>query len=235
MNETPELTRFGTTPFDPQQARRNMIEQQVRPWDVHDPAVLELLELVPRHRFVAPHLAALAYVDFEMPLLVGGRATGQTMFPPRVEARLLQEVALRPHERVLEIGAGSGYMAALAAHRAQTVWTIEIDPELAKLAARKLAAAGIHNAHVLTADGLAGLPEHAPFDVILVSGAMSTIAPALLDQLAPGGRLAAIVGRAPAMQAQICIRKGDGVQCRTLFETLAAPLRGAEASRGFRF
>lgn len=242
MNTSPDLAsaRGGQPPGEPsgdvEQARRNMIEQQIRTWEVLDPAILDLLLRVPREQFVPPHLRSLAFADFELPLNIDGVVTGETMFAPKVEARLLQELGIHPHERVLEIGTGSGYMAALAAHRAQTVWTVEIDPRLAAFGAANLSRCGVRNAHVETGDGAQGWAGHAPYDVIIVSGSLPVIPAALLAQLKPGGRLAAIVGAAPAMEAQIVTRTtGDSYEILPLFETVAKPLRNAQHPSAFRF
>ena len=142
--------------YELEEARRNMIEQQIRPWEVLDANILELLIHVPREQFVPPHLRSLAFVDFELPLNIDGVASGETMLAPKVEARLLQELGIHANEKVLEIGTGSGYMAALAAHRAQTVWSVEIDPRLAAFASANLARAGVRNAHVEVGDGAQG-------------------------------------------------------------------------------
>jgi protein-L-isoaspartate(D-aspartate) O-methyltransferase len=243
MNSSPEISAGpdgGPAAADAaalvEQARHNMIEQQIRTWEVLDPAVLELLQRVPREQFVPAHLRSLAFVDFELPLNVDGVVSGETMFAPKVEARFLQELGIHPHERVLEIGTGSGYMAALAAHRAQTVWSIEIDPRLAAFGAANLARAGVRNAHVEVGDGARGWAAHAPYDVIIVSGSLPFIPDALRAQLKPGGRLAAIVGRAPAMHAQIVTRTtADSFEVLPLFETQAKPLRNALHVSNFRF
>jgi protein-L-isoaspartate(D-aspartate) O-methyltransferase len=217
-------------------ARHNMIEQQIRTWRVLDPSVLELLATVPRERFVPPHLRSLAFADFELPLNVDGAATGETMLAPKVEARILQELHLGPRETVLEIGTGSGYMAALAAHKAQTVWTVEIDPRLQAFGAANLTRAGVRNAHVESGDGARGWPAHAPYDAIIVSGALPVVPAELLAQLKVGGRLAAIVGRAPAMQAQIVTRRSrEHVETQSLFETVTRTLRNASGPSAFRF
>ena len=241
-NMSPELgkplggTHDSAAMGDVEQARRNMIEQQIRTWEVLDPAVLDLLLRVPRERFVPPHLRSLAFVDFELPLNVDGVVSGETMFAPKVEARLLQELGIHSHERVLEIGTGSGYMAALAAHRAQTVWTVEIDPRLAAFGAANLARAGVRNAHVEIGDGAQGWAAHAPYDVIIVSGSLPEVPASMLAQLKPGGRIAAIVGTAPAMHAQIITRTtADDVEVLPLFETEARRLRNARQPSTFRF
>ena len=195
-----------------EQARFNMIEQQIRPWDVLDANVLHLLAVVKREDFVPAAHKALAFVDMEIPLnsaLDDAIRLGQCMLAPRVEARLLQDVAVQKHEKVLEVGAGSGYMAALLAHRAQRVISLEIDPTLGQMARANLQKAGIHNAEVRQADGAKGAPAEGPFDVIVLSGSVAEIPHALLDQLKVGGRLAAIVGEEPVMRATIVTRVSD--------------------------
>ena len=218
-----------------EQARFNMIEQQIRPWDVLNLGVLELLAVVKREDFVPPAHRALAFVDTEVPLSssTGGQ---QCMLAPKVEARLLQELAVHKHERVLEIGAGSGYMAALLAHKAQQVTTLEIDPELAAFATANLRRAGATNVTVVQADGAAGLTGDGPFDVILLSGSVAEVPQALLSQLKVGGRLAAIVGSAPVMRAVLITRTGDqGLERRVLFDTVAQRLSGFPEPTRFHF
>ena len=193
-----------TLPASIEQARFNMIEQQIRPWDVLDPKVLELLSVVKREDFVPEAHKALAFVDMEIPL--GG---GQCMLAPRVEARLVQEAAPQPHQKVLEVGTGSGYMAALLAGSALTVVTLEIDPQLAAQARANLKKAGITNVEVREADGAKGLPGEAPFDVILLSGSVAEVPQALLSQLKIGGRLVAVVGGEPMMRATVVTRTGE--------------------------
>ena len=190
-------------------ARFNMIEQQIRPWDVLDTSVLHLLALVKREEFVPSAHKALAFVDMEIPL-----QGGQVMLAPRVEARMLQDVAVQKHEKVLEIGAGSGYMAALLAHRAQRVISLEINPELVAMARANLQKAGIHNAEVRHGDGAKGVPVEGPFDVIMLSGSVAEVPQALLAGLKVGGRLAAIVGDEPMMRATFVTRVSD-TECRT--------------------
>lgn len=195
-----------------EQARFNMIEQQIRPWDVLDTEVLHLLSVVKREDFVPLAHKALAFVDMEIPLRgtpEQAQALGQCMLAPRVEARMLQDLAVRKHEKVLEIGAGSGYMAALLAHRAQRVITLEIEPELLTQARVNLQKAGIHNADVLLADGAKGLPDQGPFDVIVLSGSVAEVPGALLAQLKIGGRLMTIVGELPIMRATLITRIND--------------------------
>lgn len=222
--------------MDYERARFNMIEQQVRTWDVLDQSVLDLLEIVRRERFVPPQFAALAFADTDLPLTIDGAATGEVMFSPKVEARLLQELAIRPHERVLEIGTGSGYMAALAAHKGQHVLSIEIDPLLAAFAIANLARAGIRNVEVERGDGALGWPQRAPYDVIIVSGGLPLLPDELRAQLRVGGRLTAIVGEPPSMEAQIVTRvTEDDYEIVNLYETSARPLRNARRPSAFKF
>jgi protein-L-isoaspartate(D-aspartate) O-methyltransferase len=210
-----------------EQARFNMIEQQIRPWDVLDPDVLELLALVRREDFVPAQHRALAFVDREVPL-----PNGQSMLAPKVEARMLQELALQRHERALEIGAGSGYMAALLAHRAQHVTTMEVDAQLARLAAENLKKAWITNASVLPADASRVVAEGGPFDAIVLSGSVAELPRMILAQLKDGGRLVGIVGQRPIMRAVLVTRSGDGFSTVELFDTVATRLQGfGEPSR----
>lgn len=214
-----------------EQARFNMIEQQIRPWDVLNLGVLELLAVVKREDFVPPEYRALAFVDTEVPL-----PGGQCMLAPRVEARLLQELDVRKHERVLEIGAGSGYMAALLAHKAQQVSSLEIDAALARFATANLQRAGVTNADVVHADGSAAPAADGPFDVIVLSGSVAEVPQMLLSQLKVGGRLAAIVGFEPVMRAVLITRTGDqGLERRVLFDTVAQRLRGFDEPTRFHF
>ena len=190
-------------------ARFNMIEQQIRPWDVLDTTVLHLLALVKREDFVPLAHKALAFVDMEVPL-----PGGQCMLAPRVEARMLQDLAVQRHEKVLEIGAGSGYMAALLAHQAQRVISLEINANLVAMARSNLQKAGIHNAEVRHGDGSKGAPIEGPFDVIVLSGSVAEVPQTLLAALKVGGRLAAVVGDEPMMRATFVTRVSD-TECRT--------------------
>lgn len=222
--------------MDIERARFNMIEQQIRPWNVLDQDVLDLLSAVRRERFVPPALSAMAFADLELPLNVGGRVTGEVMLAPKIEARLLQELRVRRHESVLEVGAGSGYMAALLGHRARQVDSLEIDPELARFAADNLSKAGVGNVHVRCADGAAGHDELPSFDVIVLSGSVPEVPESLLARLNPGGRLVAIVGSLPIMRAELVSRDAAGsLTTETLFETVARPLRGFKARASFSF
>jgi protein-L-isoaspartate(D-aspartate) O-methyltransferase len=214
-----------------EQARFNMIEQQIRPWDVLDAGVLQLLAVVKREDFVPPACKALAFVDVEIPL-----PGGQSMLVPRVEARLLQELKVARHEKVLEVGAGSGFMAALLGHRAQRVISLEINPELAAFAAANLKRAGLSNVSVREQDGAKGFAAEGPFDVILLSGSVAEVPPALLAQLKLGGRLAAIVGDEPVMRAQLIERVGEqDFRTTNLFDTVAPRLQGFAPVSAFSF
>ena len=191
--------------MDLNQARFNMIEQQIRPWEVLDPQVLELLMAVRREDFVPAAHRALAFVDMEIPT---GSAPGQVMLAPRVQARLVQDLAVKKTDKVLEIGCGTGFTTALLAHLAAQVLALEIDPALASQARANLQHAGISNAQVRQADGSQGAAADGPFDVILLSGSVAEVPQALLEQLSVGGRLAAIVGDEPMMRATVVTRTG---------------------------
>jgi protein-L-isoaspartate(D-aspartate) O-methyltransferase len=201
-----------TAPADLERARFNMIEQQIRPWDVLDLDILALLGRVRREEFVPLAHKALAFVDMRIPLL--GKADeadrkGWCMLEPRVEARMLQDLKVQPHEKVLEVGAGSGYMAALLAQRAQRVISLELEPELVKMARGNLQRAGITNVDVREGDGSQGLAGEAPFDVIVLSGSVFEVPPALLSQLKVGGRLGAVTGGEPIMRATFITRTSE--------------------------
>ena len=216
--------------MDFEQARFKMIEQQIRPWDVLDPAVLDLLSVVRREDFVPPALKDLAFADMELPI-----GKGQTMLAPKIEARMLQELAVKKTDVVLEIGSGSGYMAALLASKAEYVVSIEIDPDLAQMAERNLARAGIANVSVEVGDGARGWAEQAPYDVIVISGSLPELPEEFPAQLKVGGRLLAIVGEAPVMTVQLVTRTDDAWSRIMLFETVVAPLANAPRRNAFVF
>ncbi len=223
-------------------ARFNMIEQQIRPWEVLDPDVLALLARMRREDFVPPALRALAFVDTQVPLLQGAaaaQAPGACMLEPKLEARLLQELQLQHHERVLEIGTGSGFMAALLAHRSQQVISLECRPDLAASARLNLRHSGVDNVTVLgvsAAAGAQGLTAEAPFDAIVLSGSVAEVPAALLQQLKPGGRLVAVVGDEPVMRARLYTRTvGAAFSQRDLFDTVVPRLEGFEEPSRFSF
>jgi len=192
--------------MDLNQARFNMIEQQIRPWEVLDPQVLELLAVVRREDFVPLAHQALAFVDMDIPT---GPQPGQVMLAPRVQARLVQDLAVKKTDKVLEIGTGTGFTAALLAHQAAQVLSFEIDADLARQASANLQKAGVSNVQVRHADGSQGAASEGPFDVILLSGSVAEVPRSLLEQLAVGGRLAAIVGEEPMMRATLITRTGQ--------------------------
>jgi len=211
-----------------EQARFNMIEQQVRPWNVLDAAVLALMSVVKREAFVPAAYKSIAFADLEVPL-----GHGQCMLAPRVEARLLQDLAVQKTDKVLEVGTGSGYMAALLGHQAQRVLSLELEPDLVALARDNLQKAGVGNVDVRQADGAQGAAADGPFDVILLSGSVAEVPPELLEQLKVGGRLAAIVGDEPMMTATLITRTSN-TDFRTTrpWDTVAPRLKSfAERSR----
>lgn len=213
------------------QARFNMIEQQIRPWDVLDVEVLELLSVVKREDFVPLAHKGLAFADLEIPL-----PGGQHMLSPKVQARLLQDLGVKKTDKVLEIGTGSGYLTALLAHRAQRVISLEILPELVEIARANLVKAGITNAEVHNFDGSKGTSGEGPFDVILLSGSVAEVPHSLLTQLKVGGRLAAIVGQEPMMRATFVTRSSD-TDFRTTqpWETVAPRLQNFGEPSRFKF
>ena len=216
-----------------EQARFNMIEQQIRPWNVLDPAVLQLLSVVKREDFAPAAQRDLAFADLEIPL---GAGPGQTMLAPKIEARMLQELGLKATDTVLEIGSGSGYMAALLAAKAEFVYSVEIDPVLVDFARQNLAQAGIVNVSVDLGDAAQGWPLYAPYDAIVLSGSTPVLPEGLLRQLKIGGRLVAVVGELPAMQVQLVTRTGeDAFSTSVVFETVVAPLVNAQQGTKFVF
>jgi protein-L-isoaspartate(D-aspartate) O-methyltransferase len=217
--------------MDLEQARANMVEQQIRTWEVLDQEVLDLLYVVPREEFVPEQHRALAFSDLEIPL-----GEGERMWQPKLEARVLQEIALKKTDRVLEVGTGSGYLTALMAQRAARVVSVEIRPALAAFGRRNLERQGVDNAVVEIGDASHGWPRHAPYDAIVLTGSTPVLPNTFVDQLNPGGRLFAVVGEAPAMKARLITCTAPGA-CRSvdLFETVIRPLVNAEQLRRFRF
>jgi len=216
--------------MDFEQARFNMVEQQIRTWEVLDQDVLDLLFHVRREEFVPPAHRALAFADLELPL-----PGGQRMWAPKVEARVLQTLKLRPGESVLEIGTGSGYFTALLASRAADVTTVEIDPALSSSAAAKLLRHGYTNVRREIGDGAQGWGEEL-YDAIVLTGSTPLLPEKFLAQLKPNGRAFAIVGEAPAMTARLIEWTAPGSRVTTdLFETVVAPLSNAAAPSRFKF
>jgi protein-L-isoaspartate(D-aspartate) O-methyltransferase len=218
-----------------EKARFNMIEQQIRTWDVLDLDVLELLMIVKREAFVPDQYKSMAFADTEIPL-----PGGENMMAPKMEARIVQEIAVKKHEHVLEIGAGSGYMAALLAHRARHVTTVEIDPVLQALARKNLTDYGITNVDVALGNGAQGWAgsgnNSAPYDAIVISGSLPVLPDTFLKQIKVGGRIFAIVGKLPTMSAQLITRVSDtAYNTEKIFETVVKPLREAYEPSHFKF
>jgi protein-L-isoaspartate(D-aspartate) O-methyltransferase len=214
-----------------EEARFNMVEQQIRPWEVLDPDVLGLLFEVKRERFVPEPHAALAFADMEIPI-----GHGEAMMQPKVEARILQELAVRPEETVYEVGTGTGYLAALLASRAKHVTSAEIHDDLRERAAANLARAGIANVALLPGDSARAPLGESGYDVIVLTGSTPELPRPFLDRLNPGGRLFAVVGDAPVMRAVLIARDARGALRRTeVFETLLKPLVNAQSGARFRF
>jgi protein-L-isoaspartate(D-aspartate) O-methyltransferase len=214
-----------------EQARANMVEQQIRPWEVLDQVVLDLLYAVPREEFVPEALRNLAFADLELPI-----GEGERMMTPKVEARILQALALRKIERVLEVGTGSGYLTALLARCAAHVHSLEIRPALAAFGRANLERHGVDNVTLEIGDGARGDPKRAPYDAIVLTGSTPVLPASLREQLAPGGRLFAVVGEAPVMAARLITRTAPRAYGTVdLFDTVLAPLVNAERAPRFTF
>jgi len=216
---------------DVERARFNMVEQQIRPWEVLDQQVLDLLFEVKREEFVPPQYRALAFSDMEIPL---GR--GESMLAPKIEARMLQTLAIKPSDRILEVGTGSGYMTALLAKLGAHVCSVEIVPEFSAAAAAKLQRYGIVNTTLEVGDAARGWGAHAPYDVIVLTGSLPLLPEAFQRSLAAGGRLLAVVGDAPVMEVRLVTCAAPGA-CGSLalFETCIPPLKNALQPERFVF
>lgn len=214
-----------------EQARANMVEQQIRPWEVLDQDVLDLLYVVPREDFVPAKHRSLAFSDLEIPI-----GEGERMWAPKLEARVLQELNVKKTDRVLEVGTGSGYLTALLSHRAAQVFSVEIKPKLAAFGRANLERHGAENLTLEIGDAARGWPSHAPYDVIVLTGSTPILPGAVVEQLASNGRLFAVVGEPPVMTARIVTAAAPGAWRSTdLFETVIAPLANAERPSRFRF
>ena len=208
-----------------------MVEQQIRTWDVFDERVLDLYFRLPRERFVPDDKRSLAYFDFEIPI-----GEGQRMLSPKVEARILAELAPEPGHKALHVGTGSGYFAALLAHLCAHVHTVEIRPALAQAADARLRREGIANVTVHCADGARGFADEAPYDLIALTGSTPLLAPELPELLVPGGRLFAPVGTAPIMAMRLLERVSGGAPSETdLFEYYVDPFDNAPRRTGLSF
>ncbi|MDX1252377.1 MAG: protein-L-isoaspartate O-methyltransferase [Gammaproteobacteria bacterium] len=199
-----------------EQARFNMVEQQIRTWEVLDPRILDLIGSMPREEFVPAQYRDLAFADIMIPL-----GHGQVMMEPKVEARLLQALAIESSDTVLEVGTGSGYFTALLARLGKHVHSVDIFPDFTENARRALAQHGINNVTLETGDAAKGWNKHAPYDVIAITGSLPALPETFLHSLKPGGRLVAVVGEAPVMEAVLVTRAGEGAQWarESLFET----------------
>jgi protein-L-isoaspartate(D-aspartate) O-methyltransferase len=219
-------------------ARFNMVEQQIRPWNVLNQDVLDLLFTVRRENFVPTAMQNMAFTDMDLPIVIDGKTTGQTMFAPKMEARFIQALAVKRHESVVEIGAGSGHMAALLANRANKVLSFEINPEIAKFAQSNLKRVNIANVQIRNADAAAN-SEQAQFkdaDVIVLSGSVEFIPEWLLQSLNIGGRLSAIVGQSPVMNAEVHTRVSQSdFKTDILFETDTPALQSFAKKTRFTF
>jgi len=216
--------------MDFEQARYNMVEQQVRTWAVLDQQVLDLLFAIHREDFVPPAYRALAFADLEIPL-----GDGERMWTPKMEARVLQELGLKDGESVLEIGTGSGYLTALLAARSRQVLSVEINPRVQAEARAHLDAAGVRNVRLERGDGARGWGGDA-YDAIVLTGSTPVLPDSWLKQLKPGGRLFAVVGDAPVMTARLSRWSAPGaIVHEDLFETVIAPLKNAPQPERFVF
>jgi protein-L-isoaspartate(D-aspartate) O-methyltransferase len=217
--------------LDFERARFNMVEQQIRPWEVLDQRVLDLLMRVRREEYVPPRYRELAFADMEIPI-----GHGETMLAPKIEARMLQELALAPEDRILEVGTGSGYMTALLASLGSHVYTVDIVPEFVQTAGVKLAAHGVTNVTLESGDAARGWDRHAPYNAIVVTGSLPVLPDAFPKSLRLGGRLIVVVGEPPVMEAQLITCVAAGAYSTTgLFETCIAPLRNAVQPERFVF
>jgi protein-L-isoaspartate(D-aspartate) O-methyltransferase len=217
--------------LDVERARFNMVEQQIRPWEVLDPRVLDLLFRLHREDFVPPQYRALAFADMEIPI-----GHGEKMLAPKMEARMLQELALNPGERVLEVGTGSGYMTALLASLVGHVFSVDVVAEFTSTAQGKLATHGFANVTLETGDAARGWDRHGPYDAIVITGSLPVLPPAFAKSLRAGGRLIAVIGEPPVMEARLVHCTAAGACHATgLFETCIAPLKNAPQPDRFVF
>ena len=217
--------------IDIERARFNMVEQQIRPWEVLDPKVLELLHQVKREDFVPLAYKALAFADLEIPI-----GLDEKMLAPKFEARILQELAINPDDRILEIGTGSGYLTALLASQGAHVYSVDIVEAFLQIAGGRLAQYGLHNVTLEQGDAARGWDEHGPYNVVVLTGSVPVLADAFQQSLSPQGRLFAVVGEAPAMDARLITCMAPGAwNTASLFETCIPSLRHAPQRTQFTF
>ena len=222
--------------MDFDQARFNMIESQIRTWDVLDQVVLDAVAVVRREDFVPAQYRELAFADMQIPLRGGPGEPGEVMLSPKLEARMLQELALTPQDKVLEIGTGSGYFTALLARVASDVTSVEIVPEFTERAQGKLHSVGSSNVILEVGDGAQGWERAAPYDAIVLTGSVPVLPEAFKAQLKAGGRLLAVIGEEPAMTATLITRVDEsGYSSRGLFETCIPSLRNVVRPTRFVF
>jgi protein-L-isoaspartate(D-aspartate) O-methyltransferase len=209
-----------------QVARINMIKQQCRAWGVLDDDILDLFKKVPREHFVPHHFGTLAFADTQIPL-----GHGQVMLSPKEEARVLKALDIQPNDRVLEIGTGSGFFAALLAQKAKHVDSIDIFEDFTETAAKKLSELNIHNVTVQTADGSLGYKKNAPYDVIVLSSSVLEIPKLFFHQLSEHGKIFVFIGDSPLVEATLITHP----KTTKLFETWVPPLIDAEKRKAFVF
>lgn len=225
------MTQIATVADAHKAARFNMIEQQIRTWEVLDPVVLAVLDSVPREKFVAPSQVSLAFADVELPI-----GEGQTMLSPKLEGKILQAVGVKRHDKVLVVGTGSGYFTALAASLAKHVESVEIYPSLSSEAQRRLQEQNIHNVTLHVGDAANGYAEAAPYDVIVFTGSLPLRPIAAEKMMNVGGRLFAVIGDLPIMQATLTHRVSeDAYRHEVIFETCLPQLENALQADKFEF
>lgn len=212
-------------------ARFNMIEQQIRTWEVLDPTVLDLLKQVPREAFVPPQYAGLAFADLEIPI-----GHGQTMLSPKIEGRILQALEVKKTDKVLEIGTGSGYLTALLAKLAKEVISVDINPDLSQIAQQRLTQQKINHVTLEIGDAANGWDAHAPYDVIVFTGSLPMPPDNVQQSLTVGGRMFVVIGEAPVMEATIIRRvAANSFKHDVLFETCLPALTNAPQPQRFQF
>ena len=212
-------------------SRFNMIEQQIRTWEVLDPTVLQLLSELPREHFVPQAYQGLAFADLEIPI-----GHGAKMLSPKLEGRMVQALGLQKTDRVLHIGTGTGYLTALLAKLSKHVTSVEIEPALKNLAEQNLLAEGIVNVTLEVGDGARGWADHVPYDVIVFGGSSPVEPKDVREQLAVGGRMLIVIGEAPVMRATLITRVSEiAFREDILFETCIDALKNAEKAPAFTF